>query len=79
MCSGKYNGWSNWETWTVVVILDNEIYEYDFHDQDEIEEVVRDFYLDNVHNENATFIVNAFLSDVDWGEIAQERLLPLCA
>jgi hypothetical protein len=55
MNTKEYNGWSNWETWNVLVWLDNEQSLYN---------AKKSFIRRNEHKQNFEIIVKSFLTDI---------------
>jgi hypothetical protein len=68
----KYNGWANWETWKVNLELFDG-YEWDHAPEaEEVEETAREhIFSDGKVSNFVDGIVESFLSEVDWEELAE--------
>jgi len=75
----SYNGWRNWETWSVALYWVDDLvnmredygpgYKYS---RDEIEEMVNDAVYDRIPSDNfMEHIVSGFLQEVDWTSITE--------
>ena len=64
-----YNGWTNYETWKVNLECFDGLDGY--HDADTLQELAEDFYMHGVDNDFATGIIDSFLNEVNWDEIAE--------
>lgn len=75
----SYNGWRNWETWSValywvddLVNMRDDYGEGYRYDRDQIEEMVTDAVYDGIGADNfMEHIVGGFLQDVDWTSITE--------
>jgi hypothetical protein len=64
-----YNGWTNYETWRVNLECFDGLDGY--HDADTLKDIAEDIYFNNVDNGLAEGVISAFLSEVNWDEIAE--------
>ena len=55
MSDNTYNGWTNWETWNVLLWLDNEQNLYNAKES---------FIRRNEHKQNFEILVKSFLTDI---------------
>ena len=55
MSNNTYNGWTNWQTWNVLIRLDNEQNLYNAKES---------FIRRNEHKQNFEIIVKSFLTDI---------------
>tara|TARA_E500000305_G_C3869036_1_gene164229 strand:+ start:281 stop:553 length:273 start_codon:yes stop_codon:yes gene_type:complete len=55
MSNNTYNGWTNWQTWNVLIWLDNEQNLYNAKES---------FIRRNEHKQNFEIIVKSFLTDI---------------
>lgn len=91
MTDQTYNGWTNYATWRVGLELVNDNYEY-YHetmmnsdtkiDTHELSQIIKDdvyhFLTDEVSDRSVVFsYAEAFLSDVNWYELAEHMMLDL--
>lgn len=70
--SNKYNGWTNYETWRVSLEYFDGVdwYGYDSVNGDELQEMVEESVIEMCPDNWARSLAFAFLSDVNWNEIA---------
>jgi hypothetical protein len=84
MKDNKYNGWANYATWRInLEMFDNfEVAEY-FEDRPSVDQLAEhmketaESYLEETAGKSASLCLSyalAFLSDVDWEEIAENKL-----
>lgn len=72
MVDNKYNGWTNYATWRINLEMFDGGYEIlKGYDANDLKEVVEEMLVQD--NDNATTLsyAMAFISDVNWYEIAQ--------
>jgi hypothetical protein len=76
----EYNGWTNYETWSIALFIDNEQEWYDcvkeiMKQPDQYDRMtdIKDFIEENIVTGNLTAyqsqLLNASLSEVDWYEV----------
>tara|TARA_R100001510_G_C7655208_1_gene214233 strand:- start:4017 stop:4298 length:282 start_codon:yes stop_codon:yes gene_type:complete len=75
----EYNGWYNYETWQCALWLDNDQYLYEAakfcHNEEELQELVHDHLYEDMKSAAslATDIVNAWMTEVNYREIWENR------
>ena len=78
MADSKYNGWSNYETWQANLWLGDDDADYMRESGDVTPEIVREYAEQALSDDRDELpggligdIVNAWLSTVDWRELAE--------
>ena len=70
MENNKYNGWSNYATWRINLEYGLNDGGFEGYDADMLQEYVEEHLESNCENETTLSYAMAFISDVNWYEIA---------